>query len=348
MSEPTGRLDPYELAHELAVADQLAAQQISADRDGARAMAARDQAAAGRQGRPAPPRAGTERRRSGAASRMVRAVRELRVMLRGAAGEEHHPGPPEQGHGQQPGRHLGQQHDPRYERQTARQRYAQRTAHRPDQRSAFERYRRLGAFEKQLVEVAALQMITQNPQYAAAYDRGELPVTGAIAGEAQARHLQAVEEAARRAAPAQGAQSGLGRETDPTLFRDAAPVQVRNAAPAQAFGTAPVQSREARGAEASPERFRRPALAGRVGEATSKHGLESEPNARRTSSASTDALGAVRSGTPGFDQNAVSAAARESRAAGPTPNGNPPRGRPPKQHWEAAASQKQTRSRGMT
>ncbi len=139
------------------------------------------------------------------------------------AGEEHHPGPPEQGHGQQPGRHLGQQHDPRYEQQTARQRYAQRTAHRPDQRSAFERYRRLGAFEKQLVEVAALQMITQNPQYAAAYGRGELPVTGAIAGEAQARHLQAVEEAARRAAPAQGAQSGLGRETDPTLFPDAAP-----------------------------------------------------------------------------------------------------------------------------
>ncbi|MFE9393584.1 hypothetical protein [Streptomyces sp. NPDC006784] len=346
MSEPTGQLDPYELAHELAVADQLAAQQISADRDGARAMAARDQAAARRQGRPAPPRASTQRRRSGAASRMVRAVRELRVMLRGADGEEHHPGPPEQGREQQPGRHLRQQYDPRYEQQAAQQRYVQQAAHQPDQRSAFERYRQLGAFEKQLVEVAALQMITQNPQYAAAYDRGELPVMGAIAGEAQARHLKAVEEAARRVAPAQGAQSGLGRETDPTLFRDAAPVQARNAA-AQVPGTAPLQGQEARSAQASSERFRRPALAVRTDEATLKHGLASEPNARRTSLASTDALVAVRSGTPGFDQNAVSAAARESRAAGPTPNGNPSRGRPPKQHWEATASQKQTRSGGM-
>lgn len=77
-----------------------------------------------------------------------------------------------------------------------------------------------------------------------------------------------------------------------------------------------------------------------------KRGSESEPNARRTSLASTDALVAGRPGTPGFDQNAVSAAARESRAAGPTPNGNPPRGRPPKQHWEAAASQKRARSIG--
>ncbi|MGY1437068.1 hypothetical protein [Streptomyces reniochalinae] len=322
MSEPTDRLDPYELAHELAVADQLAAQQISADRDGARAMAARDQAAARRQGRPAPPRASTERRRSGAASRMVRAVRELRVMLRGADGEEHRPGPPEQGH-------------------------AQQAAHQPDQPSAFERYQQLGAFERQLVEVAALQMITQNPQYAAAYDRGELPVMGAIAGEAQARHLKAVEEAARRAAPAQGAQSGLGRETDPTLFRDAAPVQARNAAPAQTPGAAPVQGQEARSAEASSERLRRPALAVRTDEATLKRGVESEPNARRTSLASTGALVADRPGTPGFDQNAVSAAARKSRAAGPKPNGNPPRGRPPKQHWEAAASQKQAQSRGM-
>ncbi|MEU4964891.1 hypothetical protein [Streptomyces smyrnaeus] len=347
MSEPTDQLDPYELAHELAVADQLAAQQISADRDGARAMAARDQAAARRQGRPAPPRASTERRRSGAASRMVRAVRELRVTLRGADGEEHRPGPPEQGHEQQPGQHLGQQYDPRYEQQAAQQRYAQQAAHQPGRRSAFERYQQLGAFEKQLVEVAALQMITQNPRYAAAYDRGELPVMGAIAGEAQARHLKAVEEAARRAAPAQGAQSGLGRETDPTLFRDAAPVQARNAAPAQAPGAAPVQGQEARSAEASSERFRRPALAVRADEATLKRGSESEPNARRTSLASTDALVAGRPGTPGFDQNAVSAAARESRAAGPTPNGNPPRGRPPKQHWEAAASQKRARSLGM-
>ncbi|MBO8194952.1 hypothetical protein ITI46_25340 [Streptomyces oryzae] len=108
-------------------------------------MAARDQAAARRQGRPAPPRASTERQRSGAASRMVRAVRELRVMLRGADGEEHRPGPPEQGHEQQPGQ----------------QRYTQQAAHQPDQRSAFERYQQLGAFEKQLVEVAALQMITR-------------------------------------------------------------------------------------------------------------------------------------------------------------------------------------------
>ncbi|MEU5838948.1 hypothetical protein ABZ820_35525 [Streptomyces diacarni] len=210
MSEFTDRLDPYELAHELAVADQLAAQQISADRDGARAMAARDQAAARRQGRPAPPRASTERRRSGAASRMVRAVRELRVMLRGADGEEHRPGPPEQAH-------------------------AQQAAHQPDQRSAFE---------------------------------------------------------------------------------------------------------------TSPERWR-PASAVRTDEAMSKRGLESEPNARRASLASTDALVAGRLGPPGFDQNAVSAAARISRAAGPKPNGNAPRSRPPKRHWEAAASQKQTQSRGM-